>query len=214
LEPTRIGEEPLAQPRLEPEGSAGGQDRRGPRRGGPPDTTVARRPRLGMPRFPFRQSWASLSAPASGIPSGSTTAEQDAIGKHSAAGTAATARKEMARALYKRSESAPPPPRRPGTHFLAPPPRPTAPWLGGRSSSSRTLLHSSPLPTRTSFSSPFVSRLCPECSRFVCSGSCSLLVAFFTFPLGSAAPGSVFAAFRSWFVSLSMPREAQASSLL
>jgi hypothetical protein len=53
-----------------------------------------------MPRFPFRQSWASLSAPASGIPSGSTTAEQDAIGKHSAAGTAATARKEMARALY------------------------------------------------------------------------------------------------------------------
>jgi hypothetical protein len=126
LEPTRIGEEPLAQPRLEPEGSAGGQDRRGPRRGGPPDTTVARRPRLGMPRFPFRQSWASLSAPASGIPSGSTTAEQDAIGKHSAAGTAATARKEMARALYKRSESAPPPPRRPGTHYLAPPPLPVS----------------------------------------------------------------------------------------
>jgi hypothetical protein len=42
----RGSEEPLAESRLPPQGAAGGRDRRGPQRGGPPDTRVARRPRL------------------------------------------------------------------------------------------------------------------------------------------------------------------------
>src|SRR5215218_2920408 len=51
----RGGEGAIAQPRLPPQGSAGCQDRHGPRGGGPPDTRVALRPNLGAPRFPFRQ---------------------------------------------------------------------------------------------------------------------------------------------------------------